>query len=76
MKLCAIADGEADYYPRLGRTMEWDIAAGLAVLYAAGGQARDLKGHPLCFGKEGFDNPYFLAWGAGPAYGLSLDEDG
>ena len=70
MKLCAIACGEADYYPRIGRTMEWDIAAGLAILFAAGGQTLDLEGQNLKFGKEGFDNPYFLAWGKGPAYGL------
>ena len=75
MKLCAVACGEADYYPRLGRTMEWDIAAGLAVLFAAGGQALTLNGAALEFGKDGFENPYFLAWGKGPAYGLPHNED-
>jgi 3'(2'), 5'-bisphosphate nucleotidase len=61
LKLCLVAAGEADLYPRLGRTMEWDIAAGHAVLSAAGGGVRDLKGQPLRYGKPGFDNPHFVA---------------
>jgi 3'(2'), 5'-bisphosphate nucleotidase len=61
LKLCLIAAGEADLYPRLGRTMEWDIAAGHAVLAAAGGSVTDLQGAPMRYGKPGFDNPHFVA---------------
>ena len=64
LKLCLVAAGEADLYPRLGRTMEWDIAAGHAVLTAAGGSVRRLDdGQPLRYGKPGFDNPHFIAAG-------------
>lgn len=63
LKLCLVATGEADIYPRLGRTMEWDIAAGHAVLSAAGGQVKDLSGRTLGYGKPGFDNPHFCASG-------------
>lgn len=63
LKLCLIAEGEADLYPRLGRTMEWDIAAGHAVLLAAGGHVDTLAGPPLTYGKPGLDNPHFLARG-------------
>jgi len=63
LKLCLVAAGEADLYPRLGRTMEWDIAAGHAVLLAAGGTVSDLQGRPLLYGKPGFDNPHFVASG-------------
>ncbi len=61
LKLCLIAAGEADLYPRLGRTMEWDIAAGHAVLSAAGGSVRRIDGAVLGYGKPGFDNPHFVA---------------
>ncbi|WP_425259614.1 3'(2'),5'-bisphosphate nucleotidase CysQ [Rubrivivax sp. RP6-9] len=61
LKLCLVAAGEADLYPRLGRTMEWDIAAGHAVLAAAGGRVQTLQGEPLRYGKAGFDNPHFAA---------------
>ena len=62
LKLCLVAAGEADLYPRLGRTMEWDIAAGHAVLRAAGGEVTRLDdGQPLRYGKPGFDNPHFVA---------------
>lgn len=64
LKLCLIAAGQADLYPRLGRTMEWDIAAGHAVLMAAGGQVNTLEGAPLRYGKPGLDNPHFVASGA------------
>ena len=65
LKLCLIAAGQADVYPRLGRTMEWDIAAGHAVLAAAGGQVyRVDDGAPLAYGKPGFENPHFVAIGA------------
>jgi len=63
LKLCLLAAGEADLYPRLGRTMEWDIAAGHAVLAAAGGRVLDLAGAPLRYGKPGFENPHFAADG-------------
>jgi 3'(2'), 5'-bisphosphate nucleotidase len=63
LKLCLIAAGQADLYPRLGRTMAWDIAAGHAVLAAAGGEVLDLDGAPLRYGRAGFENPHFLAVG-------------
>jgi len=63
LKLCRVAEGAADLYPRLGRTMEWDIAAGHAVLLAAGGEVHTLQGLPLRYGKNGFDNPHFVAHG-------------
>ena len=67
LKLCLLAAGEADLYPRLGRTMEWDIAAGHAVLAAAGGSVSTLDGAPLRYGKPGFENPHFVARGAAGA---------
>ena len=63
LKLCLVAAGEADLYPRLGRTMEWDIAAGDAVLRAAGGTVNTLLGEPLVYGKPDFANPHFAARG-------------
>src|SRR5882672_8947059 len=65
LKFCLVATGEADLYPRHGRTMEWDTAAGQAVLEAAGGSVRTLEGAPLSYGKTdaGFANPYFVARG-------------
>jgi 3'(2'), 5'-bisphosphate nucleotidase len=63
LKFCLLAAGEADLYPRFGRTMEWDTAAGDAVLRAAGGRVTDLDGQPLCYGKPGFANPPFVAYG-------------
>jgi len=63
LKLCRLAEGAADLYPRLGRTMEWDIAAGHAVLAAAGGRVCTLAGQPLRYGKPGMDNPDFVARG-------------
>ncbi len=63
LKLCLIAAGEADLYPRHSRTMEWDIAAGHAVLSAAGGAVLDLDGLPLRYGKPGLENPHFVARG-------------
>lgn len=62
LKFCLVATGEADFYPRLGRTMEWDTAAGHAILRAAGGEVLRLGDHsPLVYGKQGFENPHFLA---------------
>jgi len=63
LKLCLVAAGAADLYPRFGRTMEWDIAAGHSVLAAAGGSVTDLTGAPLRYGKPGFENPAFVARG-------------
>jgi 3'(2'), 5'-bisphosphate nucleotidase len=64
LKLCLVAAGQADLYPRLGRTMEWDIAAGDAVLRAAGGRVTVVAdGSDLRYGKPGFDNPHFAASG-------------
>lgn len=63
LKFCAIAEGEADVYPRLGPTMEWDTAAGHAVLLAAGGRVTDLDGQPMVYGKPDYRNGSFVAWG-------------
>ena len=65
LKFCLLAAGEADLYPRFGRTMEWDTAAGDAILRAAGGRVTDLEDRPLAYGKPGFENPHFIAWGRG-----------
>lgn len=67
LKFCRIAEGLADIYPRLGRTMEWDTAAGHAVLQAADGLVTTLDGAPLGYGKPDFENPHFVARGRGPA---------
>lgn len=69
LKFCLVASGEADLYPRLGRTMEWDTAAGDAILRAAGGRVETLCGELLCYGKRNqghdsdFANPHFVAFG-------------
>ena len=63
LKLCLVAEGKADLYPRFGRTMEWDIGAGQAILEAAGGIVETIEGEPLRYGKDGHDNPYFVAKG-------------
>lgn len=69
LKFCLLASGEADLYPRFGRTMEWDTAAGDAVLRAAGGSTATLDGKPLIYGKRNqahdadFANPYFVSRG-------------
>ncbi len=65
LKFCAVAEGQADVYPRFGQTMEWDTAAGDAVLRAAGGTVRDSAGCPLRYGKTEtqFRNGPFVAWG-------------
>ncbi|MDZ4094054.1 MAG: 3'(2'),5'-bisphosphate nucleotidase CysQ [Paracoccaceae bacterium] len=66
LKFCLVATGEADLYPRLGRTMEWDTAAGDAVLRGAGGQVVRFDDHtPLRYGKPGWDNPFFIAYAPG-----------
>jgi len=69
LKFCRVAAGDADLYPRLGRTMEWDTAAGDAVVRAAGGAVRTMDGRPLAYGKRDqaedadFANPWFVASG-------------
>ena len=65
IKLCIIAQGDADIYPRHGTTMEWDIAAGHAVLLGAGGSVRNTDGGEIVYGKasEGFRNGWFVARG-------------
>jgi 3'(2'), 5'-bisphosphate nucleotidase len=68
LKFGVLATGEADFYPRFGTTMEWDTAAGQAVLEAAGGHVLGLDGAPLSYGKPGLKNDGFLAWGAKPAW--------
>ena len=66
LKFCAIAEGVADVYPRLAPTMEWDTAAGHAVLLAAGGTVTDLNGCPMRYGKPDYRNGDFIAWGTPP----------
>lgn len=63
LKFCLVAAAEADLYPRFGRTMEWDTAAGHAVLLAAGGKVVTVDGPVLSYGKRarGYDNPGFIA---------------
>ena len=65
LKFCLIAAGEADIYPRMGRTMEWDTGAGQAVVEAAGGIVLEEDGTPLRYGKtaRGYDNPFFIVYG-------------
>ena len=69
LKFCLVAAGEADLYPRLGRTMEWDTAAGHAVLRGAGGRVHTMDNVPLTYGKRNqaddsdFANPWFVAFG-------------
>lgn len=65
MKFCRVAEGAADIYPRFGRTMEWDTAAGHGVLMHAGGVVQRLDGDELRYAKPGFENPHFIAAGAG-----------
>ena len=63
LKFCVVAAGDADIYPRFGPTMEWDTAAGQAVLTAAGGRVTTLDGDEFRYAKAGFRNPNFIAWG-------------
>ena len=66
LKFCLVAAGEADLYPRLGRTMEWDTAAGHAVLLGAGGIVVRFDDHtPLTYGKPIYENPFFIALSPG-----------
>jgi 3'(2'), 5'-bisphosphate nucleotidase len=68
LKFGVLAAGEADFYPRFGTTMEWDTAAGQAILEAAGGSVIDLAGERLRYGKHDLKNTGFLAWGKNPAW--------
>jgi 3'(2'), 5'-bisphosphate nucleotidase len=63
LKFCLVASGQADIYPRVGTTMEWDTAAGHAILTAAGGRVTGLNGEPFLYGKPGFRNGSFVARG-------------
>jgi 3'(2'), 5'-bisphosphate nucleotidase len=66
IKFCLVAAGKADVYPRTGRTMEWDTAAGHAVVRFAGGSVTDMDGHELLYAKPGFENPHFAVSGPPP----------
>ena len=63
LKFCRVAEGEADLYARFGPTMEWDSAAGQAIVEAAGGAVVDLNAAPLRYGKPGWRNPDFVCHG-------------
>lgn len=63
LKFCLVAEAKADVYPRFGTTMEWDTAAGHAVLRAAGGEVRTTAGEPFLYAKPAFRNPGFIAYG-------------
>jgi len=65
LKLCLVAEGVADIYPRLGPTSEWDTAAAHCVVEAAGGRVTDLAGEPLRYNKPDILNPWFLVSGSG-----------
>ena len=63
LKLCMVAEGKADIYPRFGLTMEWDTAAGHAIVTASGGSITKPDGVPLLYNKENLLNPYFIVTG-------------
>lgn len=63
LKLCQVASGQADVYPRLGPTMHWDTAAAHAVVVAAGGTVTDVQGRPLLYNSSDMRNPWFIAGG-------------
>lgn len=65
LKFCRVAEGKADFYPRLGSICEWDIAAGHAIVRAAGGEVTELDGGPLLYGNAAlkYRTPPFVAWG-------------
>jgi 3'(2'), 5'-bisphosphate nucleotidase len=68
LKFCLLAAGEADLYPRFGPTMEWDTAAGHAVLAAGGGSVVEIDGKALAYGKPAYKNPFFIALVPGAQY--------
>ena len=61
LKFIKIAEGEADLYPRLGLTSEWDTAAAQAILEGAGGSVKQIDGNPLEYSKDNILNPFFIA---------------
>jgi 3'(2'), 5'-bisphosphate nucleotidase len=63
IKFCLIAEGKVDLYPRFNCTMEWDVAAGEAIINAAGGRITNTLGGALIYGKESFKNNGFIAYG-------------
>ena len=65
LKICLVAAGEADVYPRLGPTCEWDTAAAHAVVLGAGGKITDVEGQELAYNKQSILNPWFLVFGGG-----------
>lgn len=64
LKFCRVAEGAADFYPRFGTTMEWDTAAGEALVRAAGGSVTGMDGAPLAYGRPPWRNPAFVCIGA------------
>ena len=68
LKFCLLAAGEADLYPRMGPTMEWDTAAGHAVLAASGGMVEEISGFELMYGKPAYRNPSFIAYTPGTRF--------
>tara|TARA_B100001179_G_scaffold226743_1_gene208241 strand:- start:108 stop:938 length:831 start_codon:yes stop_codon:yes gene_type:complete len=73
LKICAVAAGKADIYPRFGPTCEWDTAAADAILRSAGGLMTDTEGNALTYGgsRDGFLNPEFIAWSGDLAPNIS-----
>ncbi len=63
LKFCRVAEGAADIYPRFGPTMEWDTAAGHAIVLAAGGRVETPQGDPFTYGRPDFRNGPFVVWG-------------
>lgn len=61
LKLCVLAEGGAEIYPRLGPTMEWDIAAGHVIVTESGGKMMKMDGHPVTYNKEDLHSPWFIA---------------
>jgi 3'(2'), 5'-bisphosphate nucleotidase len=76
LKLCQVAEGVADIYPRLGPTSEWDTAAAQCVVEAAGGRVTDVHGQPLRYNKPDILNPWFLVAGSGHYNWRALLADG
>ncbi|MBS1269390.1 MAG: 3'(2'),5'-bisphosphate nucleotidase CysQ [Gammaproteobacteria bacterium] len=72
LKICLVAEGEADVYPRLGPTSEWDIAAAHCLLRAAGGRLTTARGAPIRYNKENVLNPWFVAAGESDFDWISL----
>ena len=69
LKLCLVAEGKAHLYPRLGPTMEWDVAAAHAVVDGAGGKMTDVDGNPFRYNKENLLNPFFIVSAPGVPLG-------